>query len=334
MESLCRYNRTTGQPRGSDPRFDQPHGILKLDVRWMCFTCASLFLAEQWDQGNLSLKTYRPKSLPFADIFMEKNLTTSVELICLPGSPWTAKAVWMLHHCGISFQRRPFEPMVDEIWLRYKLGLWPWHGRFWGRLTVPIAILKDDSKPSRVLSDSFDIAEWAMSTSSKTVEVSKLRPWNALSDVLLEYGRAVFVKVATTDVRAAIEVLSPPWMKKLPTFLVGIIMKVAVRVFAFKYRHENLQSSSSLALEAIQKLRAALRSGKGQYLVGDQFSYADIVMAIAVNGLSPSEDVFQFTVPRKYDSEISNFLKDFEDVKEWKNAVIKQHLPQMLRKSA
>lgn len=267
--------------------------------------------------------------------------TTSVELISLLGSPWTAKALWILHHCGIPFHRRPFEPMVDEVWLRYKLGLWPWHRRFWSRLTVPIAILNTPNQPSRILLDSLDIAEWAMTTSTseskssdKAVDMSKLRPWNALSDVLLEFGRAAFVKVATTDVQAAIDVLAPPWMKKLPTFLVTIIMKVAVRIFAFKYRNENQQSKSTVALEAVQKIRETLRSGKGQYLVGDQFSYADIVMAIAVNGLAPSDDVFQFTVPRKYDSEVSDFLHDFEDVKDWKNAVIKKHLPQMLRKTA
>ena len=268
---------------------------------------------------------------------MEKGnpTSTSVELISLLGSPWTAKALWILHHCGIPFHRRPFEPMVDEVWLRYKLGLWPWHRRFWSRLTVPIAILKTPNQPSRILLDSLDIAEWAMTTSSTSnADMSKLRPWNALSDVLLEFGRAAFVKVATTDVQAAIDVLAPPWMKKLPTFLVTIIMKVAVRVFAFKYQNENQQSKSSVALEAVQKIRGALRSGNGQYLVGDQFSYADIVMAIAVNGLSPSDDVFQFTVPRKYDSEVSEFLHDFEDVKDWKNAVIKKHLPEMLRKTA
>ena len=172
-----------------------------------------------------------------------------------------------------------------------------------------------------------------MTSTSKSWDVEKLRAWNALSDVLLEYGRAAFVNVAKKDVAVAIEVLSPPWMKKLPAFLVAAVMKLAVRIFAFKYRHENQQSTRRLALQAVQKIRAAIQSGKGQYLMGDQFSYADIVMAIAVNGLSPSDDVFQFTLPQKYGSEVAELLEDFQEVKEWKNAVIKRHVPEMLKKT-
>lgn len=260
-----------------------------------------------------------------------------VDLISLLGSPWTAKTIWILHHCGIPFRRRPFEPFSDELWLRYKLGLWPWHLRFWSRFTVPIAIIKF-KKPgdARILMDSFDIAEWAITTSETKTEVEELRQlrhWNALSDVVLEYGRANFVKAATRDVRAAIEVIAPPWMKKLPSFLVTMIMKVAVKVFAFKYRHENSQGTSSAVVQAVQQIRAAIQGGKGKYLLGDKFSYADVVMAIAINGLSPSEDVFQFTVPRKYDPEAIDLLHDFPDVKDWKNAVMKQHLPPLLKKN-
>eukprot|EP00434_Breviolum_minutum_P013548 symbB.v1.2.011941.t1/scaffold814.1/size160240/11 len=257
-----------------------------------------------------------------------------VDLISLLGSPWTAKAIWILHHCGIPFHRRPFEPFADELWLRYKLGLWPWHLRFWSRFTVPVAIKK--FKKLQILMDSFDIAEWAITTSETKPEVEELRQlrhWNTLSDVLLEYGRANFVKAATRDVRVAIEVIAPPWMKKLPSFLVTMVMKVAVKVFAFKYRHENSHSTSSAVVQAVQQIRAAIQGGKGKYLLGDKFSYADIVMAIAINGLSPSEDVFQFTVPRKYDPEAIDLLHDFPDVKDWKNAVMKQHLPPVLKKN-
>jgi len=258
-----------------------------------------------------------------------------VDLISLLGSPWTAKAIWILHHCGIPFHRRPFQPFADELWLRYKLGLWPWHLRFWSRFTVPIAIIKKFKK-LQILMDSFDIAEWAITTSETKPEVEELRQlrhWNTLSDVLLEYGRANFVKAATRDVRVAIEVIAPPWMKKLPSFLVTMVMKVAVKVFAFKYRHENSHSTSSAVVQAVQQIRAAIQGGKGKYLLGDKFSYADIVMAIAINGLSPSEDVFQFTVPRKYDPEAIDLLHDFPDVKDWKNAVMKQHLPPVLKKN-
>eukprot|EP00438_Fugacium_kawagutii_P034714 Skav216628 [mRNA] locus=scaffold3008:460655:461197:- [translate_table: standard] len=170
-----------------------------------------------------------------------------------------------------------------------------------------------------------------MTRSTSDLDLKKIGAWNQVSDALLEYGRATFIRAAKKDVRVAIEVLSPPWMKKLPATLVAMIMKVAVRVFAFKYRYENDNSRKNTVLLGLDTIRSAIQRGQGKYLVDDQFSYADIVMAIAVNGLSPSDDVFQFTIPRKYASEVSNLLEDYQDVKDWKNAVIKQHLPEMLR---
>lgn len=255
---------------------------------------------------------------------------TSVDLICLLGSPWTSKALWVLDHAGVPFKRRPFEPMVDELWLRWKMGLWPWHAAFWRRHTVPIAILQRPREPKRILSDSFDIAAWAIGSG----DMSTFRTWNKLSDVILDYARACFARAATRDVGLAIEIMAPRWLKKLPAFLVRMVMTMGVKVFAMKYRHENRESSDpAVVLQAVGKVREALCSGKGRYLVGDQFSYADIVMAIAVNGLSPSKGVIQFTVPSHYATEPLDVLKDFEDVKQWKDEVMKRHLPQMLREA-
>ena len=251
----------------------------------------------------------------------------SVDLICLLGSPWSSKALWALEHAKIPFKRRPFEPMVDELWLRFKLGLYPWHAGFWQRHTVPIAVVQRPNEPSRILSDSFDIATWAM----KSGDISTFRTWNKLSDVILDYARASFARVATRDVQLAVEILAPRWLKKLPAFLVRMVMTLGVKVFAMKYRRENLDSDPAVVLEAIGKLREALRKGQGRYLVDDRFSYADIVMAIAVNSLSPSKGVIQFTVPSRYGE--ADILEDFEDVKKWKEDVMERHLPQMLREA-
>ena len=211
-----------------------------------------------------------------------------LELICLPGSPWTAKVLWILDAASIDVSKRPFEPFVDEIWLRYKLGLWPWHGRFWSRMTVPIGIVNPTSIAStgsgkaEVMMESFDIAEWALNRSAVVEKptdatLSKLRYWNDLSDVILRYGRAFFVDAAKRDVRVAIEVLSPPWMKKLPYIITKPLMYVALRVFAFKYRRENADSSLESVLQAVRKIRAALKEGKGKYLMNDRCGGLEIL---------------------------------------------------------
>ncbi|CAJ1371472.1 unnamed protein product [Effrenium voratum] len=257
-----------------------------------------------------------------------------VELLCLPGSPWSSKAMWILSLCKLPFQKRPFEPMVDEVWLRYKLKLWPWQWRFWQRLTVPVAIIREPApKGTTVLTDSFDIAAWALARSSPSPspeQVAQLRRWNALSDAVLNFGRADFVRAALKDVRVAVEVIAPPWMRKLPLLFSGLVMWVAVRVFAWKYADKNKESTREVVQEAMRQVSVALKSGKGRYLVEDRFSYADIVMAIAVNGLAPTEGALQFTIPRKFQSEPDDILAEFQDVKAWKEAIMKD-LPDVLR---
>eukprot|EP00439_Symbiodinium_sp_Y106_P032552 s2870_g3.t3 len=267
-------------------------------------------------------------------------MSGKMELICLPGSPWSAKVMWILDACSISVQKRPFEPFVDEIWLRYKLGLWPWQRRYWTRLTVPIAIVQPEAtntggSRSCVLTESMDIAEWALRNAPGKEPLSdatllKLRYWNDLSDVILQFGRAAFVEAAKRDIRVAIEVLSPPWMKRLPHFLTKLVMTVALRVFAMKYRRENAQSKLEAVMDAVKRIRATLKEGGGKYLVNDRFSYADIVMSIALNFLVPSEGVMLFSIPKKYQTDAADPLQDFDDVKAYKAAIF-QHLPQVLR---
>ena len=53
-------------------------------------------------------------------------------------------------------------------------------------------------------------------------------------------------------------------------------------------------------------------------------------MAIAVNGLAPTEGALQFTIPRKFQSEPDDILAEFQDVKAWKEAIMKD-LPDVLR---
>ena len=262
-----------------------------------------------------------------------------LELICLPGSPWTAKVLWILDACSIDFTKRPFEPFVDEVWLRYKLGLWPWQPRFWSRLTVPIAIVHPTAGTEKpcILTESFDIAEWALRNSAaggppSAATLLKLRYWNDLSDVILSFGRAAFVDAAKKDIRVAIEVLAPPWMRKLPYFITKPLMKFAVTVFAFKYRRENAASNQEATMQAVQRIRAALKEGSGKFLMSDKLTYADMVMAIALNFLAPTDGVLLFSIPKKYQTDDSDPLQEFEDVKAWKRAIF-ERMPQSLRVS-
>ncbi len=73
------------------------------------------------------------------------------ELMGISFSPWSEKARWALDVRRVPYNYRPYQPLLGEPALRWKLG------RLTGRVTVPVLTTDDGS----VLGDSAEIARWA-----------------------------------------------------------------------------------------------------------------------------------------------------------------------------
>jgi glutathione S-transferase len=204
-------------------------------------------------------------------------------LIHLPVSPWSERARWALDHHRIDHDRVTHTPVIGERRLRRLLGA----GRSRGpRATVPALIL-----PDRILTESWDIARYADQHGSSSPllppdRIAEIQRYNELADRAMTAGRALI----SQGLLASPEALDESLPRDVPTWLrpwLRPMTRQGARWFAHKYHVHLGDTASPLALlrATLETLRAELAKS-APYLLGS-FTYADIVMATLLQGVSP-----------------------------------------------
>lgn len=203
------------------------------------------------------------------------------ELLYIPYSPWSIRAVKALEHHRVPHRRRAYLTMLGEVGLRLRLG------RFRGQVSVPVLF-----DAHGAVEGSLAIARWA----EREGEGAPLFPrgreaeifrWNERSDAVLDAGRARTTARVTADPEALIESLPPPTDALGATGLP--IAKLGARFLAAKYGMSAQSSEAHLATmrEHLDALSEAL-DGR-EHLVGESQTYADVTMAVALAFVRPSE---------------------------------------------
>ena len=189
-------------------------------------------------------------------------------------SPWTQKARWALEYCGLPFAYREYTPTLSEPWLRWRMRQWS------GAVSVPV-LLTD----VRVVRGSWDIARHADAHAGdgRLGDFAAIASWNELSEAALAEIRTRVVRGVLSSPPALDEALAGLLPAPLRTPL-RFVARDAARRLDKKYQHLLIPGSLRRALE---RLREGLhRSGSG-YLF-DRFGYADIGMAVVLEGIAPS----------------------------------------------
>jgi glutathione S-transferase len=89
----------------------------------------------------------------------------------------------------------------------------------------------------------------------------------------------------------------PPMIPEPIAPLLVPIARTTMKLFAAKYRmREGAASHRAAAEEALDAVDAALAEGR-TYLMGDAFSYADITVACALQGVSPVDERYMALGP-------------------------------------
>jgi len=206
-------------------------------------------------------------------------------LYALPYSPWSEKARWALDHHRIAYEEVEHLLFVGDLRLRLLLK------KPTGRVTVP---LLDDH--GVFFTDSLDIARHAdeIGSGSRLFPAGReaeVEAWNRKSEDTMSALRAQMVLGLADDPRAAKAAIPPAVPEALKPLLVPIAQRVMGQ-FAAKYRmRDGAEKHAATAEEGLDALRAALAGGK-KYLLGDALSYADITMAIVLQGVSPVDERF------------------------------------------
>jgi glutathione S-transferase len=246
-------------------------------------------------------------------------MSTLPRLVVLPYSPWSERARWALEHHDLRYQTVVHAPVLGERRLRRLIG-----GRT-GRVTVPVLLDQDT-----VLTESWDIARYAdrVGSGSKLIPAERedeIRHWNDLADRTMVAGRALVV-AALLRSPGALDESAPPSIPTWARPALRPFARQATRWFARKYEL-NLEDTSAYERtmrEGLDTLRSAL-SGGSPYLLGS-FSYADIVTATALQGVSPVAEVFIRLPPATRQAWTQEHLAhDYADLIQWRDDLYSRH---------
>lgn len=198
-------------------------------------------------------------------------------------SPWTEKARWALDHHRLAYTYQEHTPVIGEWRLRLLMR------EPTGRVTLPVL------QADRWYRDSFEIARYAEGNGRgprlfPEDQLDALTAWNARSEEALAAGRALFMLRALDTP----DLIDAAFLASAPQALRPLLRPVVLRTlegFVRKYRmREGLGRHEDLLTGALEVLATAV-SPERPYLLGT-FSYADIAMALVLQGVSPVDESF------------------------------------------
>jgi len=221
-------------------------------------------------------------------------------------SPWTKKARWALEYCDIDYDYQEYTPTLSEPGLRWKLKQWT------GSVSVPALFID-----GQVLRDSWEIAQYANNVAGdgRLGDMQEIAPWNDLSEAALAEGRTRVVRcILGSD--TALEESIPAFVPKRIRSKLIFVARDAVQRLDRKYAH--LEQTGAMHL-SLTRTRECLAQSKNDYLM-NEFSYADIVMAVVLEVVMPIAEVRPVLGPATQRCwKNADFTTEFEDLLNWRN---------------
>jgi glutathione S-transferase len=194
------------------------------------------------------------------------------------------------------------------------------------RVTVPV--LRDGK---RWITDSFEIAKFAeqIGTGPRLFPEGKLdeiTEWNKRSERASAALRAIMMLTQATHPKAAEKSLPRGTPKLLKPLLIPVAQK-SIDGLIGKYNMRHGQDSHlDVAARELELLSKTL-SGK-LYLIGDSFSYADIVMAAPLQVVYPVDELYMKTGPGGVKAWTTPPLKErFPELLAWRDELYAKHRP-------
>ncbi|MFC3816149.1 hypothetical protein [Lysobacter sp. GCM10012299] len=224
-------------------------------------------------------------------------------------SPWTQKAGWALEACAVGFAYREYTPTLSEPWLRWRMRQWS------GPVSVPVLLAGPD-----VIRGSWDIARFAAASAGddRLGDFDAIAPWNELSEAALAEARTRVVRCVLADPQALDEASASVLPRPLRQPL-RFVARDAARRLDCKYRHLLVPGSLRIAL---QRTRDGLQASGCDFLLG-RFSYADITMAVVLEGIAPAARIDPPLGPatRRCWSDAA-LAAEFEDLLRWRQRLV------------
>lgn len=250
-----------------------------------------------------------------------------LRLVSLHISPWSERARWVLDHHELEYELIEHVPFLGERRLRRIVGSRS------ARATVPVLLA-----PGETLTESWDIALYAdRQGRGEPLVLPKLEQVKAyveLADRAMAAGRAL-VSAALLASPEALEETLPREVPRWARPLLRPVARHGAAWFARKYALDLTAMAEHTAVlrGTLERLRAALAQSS-PYLLGS-FSYADIVMASLLQGVSPvSGDHIRLGPATRRVWTRPELAHDFSDLVAWRDALYAKHRRAAKRASA
>ncbi len=242
------------------------------------------------------------------------------KLFVLKTSPWSERAKWALDHHGLAYETVDHTPFLGELRLRRV-------ARGGGKKRVTTPVLVDDGS---IFMESWDIALYADRVGKGTKLIvsdqeSEIRRWNDVADEAMSAGRALLIPRLRAS-GAALDETLPPAFPQWVRPVVRPVTRYATKWFTRKYDLRLDETPTHLAKmrSALETLRAALAKSS-PYLLG-RFSYADIVMAILLQSVSPVDDrYFPIGPATRVVWTREDLVSEFGDLLAWRDRLYERH---------
>lgn len=243
-----------------------------------------------------------------------------VRFISLAVSPWSEKARWALLHHHVEFQEEDYTPGVSEPLLRLRLR------KLTGKVTVPV--LYDGV---RYYTDSFDIAQFAERVGSgkpllPAKHLAEIQEWNRRSEAALAAGRHLFTLKVLEDPELTAGLI-PKGVPQVVRPALMPLLKLGNQMFARKYHLDKTAATCRTEItEALTELESEL--GGRDYLL-DEFSYADIVMAVTLQAIKPVDQRYLPPLVASGPGTVDPEIRDrFKGLIEWRDRLYARHRPE------
>ncbi|MDO8266963.1 MAG: glutathione S-transferase [Moraxellaceae bacterium] len=240
------------------------------------------------------------------------------ELVGMYFSPWTERARWALDYHKVPYKYVEYTTLLGQPLLRLRAG------KPFGKVSVPLLIT-----PNERVNDSFEIAVYSDQMSEQEPLVppahfAEIKNWTESAELALYSARLR----ATRRIQASSEALADRLPGYTPNLLRKAFVPMAYIATGYILRKYQLEDDDDEKLlknmdEFFDKANNAL---SGRRFVFENLSFADIVIATAMQAITPVEDKYIYLgLPsRKCMCEPALEMK-YSSLIKWRDSVYEQY---------
>lgn len=248
-------------------------------------------------------------------------INKNLRLISIKGSAFSERCKFALDAAGLldQVQLVNYTPYFGERKLKKQLGKYYASGK----VTVPVLVFDDGS----ALPDSIEISKWAAKNSGgklKLPDNDELARVVEIADKILNSARfRIFTKTATSG--AVDRPSVPPPLRFLPTFVISYLYSKVAKYLLKKYysgRDITMQSAYDDMRTGLQSLDALRVANGGEFMIGNEFTLADIVGACAIGLGAPLPHASSNQAPALASlRQEPELIEEFADLIKWRDTI-------------